>query len=346
MVTEPMPQRHPFEAAISRNWSPADWSDLTVLVAVSGGPDSIALLRALSRLHLGNPENLVVAHFNHQLRGEEAAGDEDFVQTLAAQLGLACHVDRWQCPPGDTRPQSEVAARNQRYQFLTSLASQLGARYVATGHTADDQAETILHRVIRGTGIGGLTGMPRSRRLSQLTTLMRPLRELRRHQVHEYLEHLQQPFRHDSSNTQRTFTRNRIRLELLPQLERDFNPRVQEALCRLAQLATQTQAVIDRQVSALRKSIQRDQDDGLVVLDCKQLGTDDAFLLQELLIQIWKEHGWPLREMGLERWESLTHSLTTLPETTKRFEFPGQIRGDYVNGCLRLSVAKRRSCTP
>ena len=209
---------------------------------------------------------------------------------------------------------------------------------MATGHTADDQAETILHRVIRGTGIGGLAGMPRSRRLSQLTTLIRPLRELRRQQVRDYLEYLQQPFRNDSSNTQRTFTRNRIRLDLLPQLERDFNPRVQEALCRLAQLATQTQAMIDRQVAAMRKAIQQHRDDGVIVLDCKQLGTDDAFLLQELLIQIWKERGWPLREMGLERWESLTHSLITVSETSKRFEFPGQIRGDYANGCLQLSA--------
>ena len=78
--------------------------------------------------------------------------------------------------------------------------------------------------------------------------------------------------------------------------------------------------------------------DGVIVLDCKQLGTDDAFLLQELLIQIWKERGWPLREMGLERWESLTHSLITVSETSKRFEFPGQIRGDYANGCLQLSA--------
>ena len=341
-----MSQRHLFETAISRDWSPADWSEVTVLVAVSGGPDSVALLRALAHLHRGNPENLMVAHFNHQLRAQEAAVDEDFVCALAAQLGLACHTGRWQCPPGETHPQSEAAAREQRYQFLTSLANQVGARYVATGHTADDQAETILHRVIRGTGIGGLTGMPRSRRLSQLTTLIRPLRELRRQQVREYLDHLRQPFRDDSTNTQRTFTRNRIRLDLLPQLERDFNPRVQEALCRLAQLATQTQAMIDRQVAGLREAIQQNREDGRVVLDCKHLGADDAFLLQELLIQIWKEHGWPLREMGLERWESLTHSLLTVPEAPKRFEFPGQIRGDYADGCLQLSENQGNAPAP
>ncbi|MEE3369894.1 MAG: tRNA lysidine(34) synthetase TilS [Planctomycetota bacterium] len=340
-----MPPRHPFETAVSRNWPPVDWSDVTILVAVSGGPDSVALLRALARLHCGKLENLVVAHFNHQLRAQEADDDEVFVCALAAQLGLACHTGRWQCPPGETLPQSEAAARDQRYEFLTSLAKQIGARYVATGHTADDQAETILHRVIRGTGIGGLTGMPRSRRLSQLTTLMRPLRELRRQQVREYLEHLQQPFRDDSSNTQRNFTRNRIRLDLLPQLERDFNPRVQEALCRLAQLATHTQAMIDRQVTVLRNAIQRDGKDGVVVLDCAHLDSDDVFLLQELLIQIWKEHGWPLREMGLERWESLAHSLVTVSETSKRFEFPGQIRGDYANGRLQLSDSRNKTST-
>ena len=340
-----MPPRHPFETAVSRNWSPADWSDVTVLVAVSGGPDSVALLRALVRLHRGKLENLVVAHFNHQLRAQEADDDEGFVCALAAQLGLTCHTRRWQRLPGETHPQSEAAARDQRYQFLTSLAKQIGARYVATGHTADDQAETILHRVIRGTGIGGLAGMPRSRRLSQLTTLLRPLRELRRQQVREYLEHLQQPFRTDSSNTQRMFTRNRIRLDLLPQLERDFNPRVQEALCRLAQLATQTQAMIDRQVAVLRNAIQRDGKDGVIILDCAHLDSDDVFLLQELLIQIWKEHGWPLREMGLERWESLAHSLITVSETPKRFEFPGQIRGDYANGRLQLSNNQDKAST-
>ena len=220
--TEP----HPFEAAVSREWPLTQWCDVSVLVAVSGGADSVGLLRALAALHRGDRRNLVVAHFNHQLRSEESDRDQEFVQALAGRLGFACQVGTCRPSSAATRSLSEVAARQERYRFLTALADQLGARYVATGHTADDQAETILHRVIRGTGIGGLSGIPRSRRLSQLTTLIRPLRDLRRRQVLSYLEHLGQPFTNDTTNTQLAFTRNRIRLDLIPQLERDFNPRV------------------------------------------------------------------------------------------------------------------------
>ena len=335
--TEP----HPFEAAVGREWPPTQWCDVSVLVAVSGGADSVGLLRALAALHRGDRRNLVVAHFNHQLRSEESDRDQEFVQALAGRLGFACQVGTCRPSSAATRSLSEVAARQERYRFLTALADQLGARYVATGHTADDQAETILHRVIRGTGIGGLSGIPRSRRLSQLTTLIRPLRDLRRRQVLGYLEHLGQPFTNDTTNTQLAFTRNRIRLDLLPQLERDFNPRVQEALCRLAHLADQTQAVIDRQVSALRDSIQLEQSESLVVLDCTGLEPHDAFLLQELLIVIWKERAWPLQEMGLERWQSLTESVSTRELTERVFDLPGRIRGEFINGRLQLSRQPR-----
>src|SRR3569623_1408931 len=165
-----------FERRLAEDWAPSDWSDLTVLVAVSGGADSVALLRGMAALRRSGPGRLIVAHFNHALRAA-AAEDERFVVELCRELGLVCEVGRSrvaeraaECGDG-----VEAAARHARYEFLQATADRLGARYVATAHTADDQAETILHRILRGTGLAGLSGMSRSRPLGQAVPLLRPM---------------------------------------------------------------------------------------------------------------------------------------------------------------------------
>ena len=158
---------HPFEAQLAAAWPPEDWQDVTVVLAVSGGADSVALLRAMTAVRGGGEGRLAAAHLNHQLRGAESDGDEAFVVELCGRLGIACEVGR--TPAGELAAESgdgiEAAARDARYRFLAATAARLGARFVATAHTADDQAETILHRILRGTGIGGLAGIARTRPL-------------------------------------------------------------------------------------------------------------------------------------------------------------------------------------
>src|SRR5262249_19663731 len=144
----------------------------------------------------------------------------------------------------DLRDGLEAAARDARYHFLRSTAERLGARYVATGHTADDQVETILHHILRGSGLAGLAGVPRLRSPSAAVTLIRPLLTIERTEVEDYLRQLGQDYRCDASNLSTEHTRNRIRHELLPLLADRFNPHVRDALRRLGTLAGEAQEVL------------------------------------------------------------------------------------------------------
>src|SRR5262249_9786947 len=142
---------------------------------------------------------LVVAHYNHGLRGAESDADEEFVVALAHSLACECRVGRasQEASLAQAEPlvlASEEASRATRYSFLTEMAKEVGARYVATAHTADDQAETVLHRVLRGTGLLGLAGMPRARALAPGLALVRPLLAVRREQVQAYLAEVNQTF--------------------------------------------------------------------------------------------------------------------------------------------------------
>src|SRR6516165_2210826 len=206
------------------------------VVAVSGGPDSVALLRLLLVLHKsGSIGTLTVAHLNHQLRDAASDVDEDFVRCLATNLGLPFRGQRINVAElARARGENlEGTARQVRYDWLTEIARREGARWVATGHTADDQAETVLHRLVRGTGLQGLSGIPPSRELAPGIELIRPLLNTTRAEVLSYLKDIRQSFCTDASNTDLSFTRNRIRQELLPALARDFNPEIVSVLCRL-----------------------------------------------------------------------------------------------------------------
>jgi tRNA(Ile)-lysidine synthase len=240
--------RRAHENKLAAAWRPEEWRDLTVLVAVSGGSDSVALLRGLAAIRIAGPGRLVVGHFNHGWRGQESEADEQFVTSLAAQLELPTEVGQAARSTSSSGPdprdgrkskRTEAAARRARYRFLEETATRLGARYVVTAHTADDQAETILQRIIRGTGIAGLAGIRRARPLGPAVTLLRPVLEFRRCELRAYLQSLGQEFREDASNADRRFTRNRIRHELLPLLTEHYYPGAAESLIRLGTLAAE-----------------------------------------------------------------------------------------------------------
>ena len=232
--------RHSLEAQLDAAWPPDRWQDVTALVAVSGGPDSTALLRALVALRPVGAGRLIVAHFNHRLRGAESDGDEQFVVELARSLGITCRMGR--AASGEGRGDlptmhdaeggrlSEERSRAARYEFLEQTAKEIGARYVVTAHTADDQAETVLHRILRGTGLAGLAGMAKAARLAP--GIARYARSwASRAPVHDYLAAIGQSFRHDSSNTALDYTRNRLRNDLLPKLAAEYNPAWSSRCC-------------------------------------------------------------------------------------------------------------------
>jgi tRNA(Ile)-lysidine synthase len=217
-----------------------------LVCAVSGGADSMALLyglHAANRPRLGE-WRLHVAHLNHGLRAE-AEADAQFVAASATTLGLACTIKAVDAA-AVARQRGltvEEAGRRLRYEFFEEVAEAIGARAVALAHHADDQAETVLHRIARGTGIHGLAGMQRRRsiRAGSEIAIVRPLLELRRSDLRAYLEERGITFRHDVTNDDaHAATRNRIRHQLMPLLRKLINPQVESALIRLAAHAERT----------------------------------------------------------------------------------------------------------
>ena len=192
-----------------------------LLVGVSGGADSVALLDAL--VQSGYKPH--VAHLNHQWRGAESDADAEFVRELAGKYGLPVTIE--------SRPveHDEDAARQARFKFFESIRIPV----VGLAHTADDQVETFLMRLIRGAGTTGLAGMLPDRQIGSLRVI-RPLLGVRRAEVIEYLKSRQLKWREDASNADRQFLRNRIRHELLPLLERDYNPGIRDVLLRTTEV--------------------------------------------------------------------------------------------------------------
>jgi len=346
-----MPTTPVFEQLLAASWPAEQWKDVSVVVAVSGGADSVALLRALAVLKQPGAGKLTAAHFNHRLRGDESDGDQQFVTQLCQKLGLLCAV-------GSSTPLAlesggdglEAAARDARYAFLQATAEQLGARYVVTAHTADDQAETVLQRVLRGTGLSGLAGIPRARTLGPAVTLLRPLLEIRRGQILDYLRMIEQPWREDSTNAELHFQRNRIRNELVPLLERDYNRAAVEALLRLAKLAADAQQVIDEQVSALLAAAVNWDGENAASVDCRKLAGRPRHLVRELLLRVWTLRSWPLQSMGFAEWDLLAGMALGTPESpasSKRI-LPGNVEAlRHANDlCLRRLAGDARDKKP
>lgn len=274
------------------------------LIAVSGGPDSVALLRLV---HAAG-RDVHVAHVNHGLRGAESDADEAFVRDLAEQLGVPCTVARLPpsgrsaVGPGQSR-NLEAAARRLRYAWLAELARQIGATWVATGHTADDQAETVLFHLLRGTGLRGLRGIAPRRLLAPGVELVRPLLAQRRADLRAWLHELGQTYRTDSSNNDPRFTRNRLRLEVLPLLTRTVHAHAVEHLARLAAQARQVQRELTRQARRLLGRCERPRAGEIVILDRQHLGAQSQTRVTEMLLVLFDREGWPRGRMTMRLWQ-------------------------------------------
>ncbi len=208
----------------SRNklWEPGN----SIIIGVSGGPDSTCLLQVLASIGAKYQWKLRIAHVNYRLRGKESDADEAFVRKLSEKYSIPLSVTH---PNVSKRTANlEEKLRDIRYRFFESLRKRHRFHFIAVGHTLDDQAETVLFRLIRGAGPRGLSAM-----LPKNGFLIRPLLETPRANILKYLEEQGLPYRTDQSNTDPKFTRNRIRNELLPLLE-TFNPKIRHALKRTA----------------------------------------------------------------------------------------------------------------
>lgn len=320
-------------------------------LAVSGGADSVALLRAFAELAPSLGVVLFVLHLNHNLRGPASEADANFVRELAAQLSLDAVIETEDVAALAERLHLsiEAAGRRARYTFFQRAAAAHRLDCIATAHTRDDQAETVLLRLLRGAGTSGLAGIHRSFDLSQLlpqspapealvspslpsqslppqapnTTgsrvahirhrlanvglaggaapapsprLIRPLLSITRQQVEEFLHSLGQPFRSDASNLDPRFLRNRVRGDLLPALERDYNPRLREALSETAEIAAAEDAFLDSLVSSVLGP-EAEPERGI---ELKLLNAQPLALQRRILRRFCRPHGLALDFAQLE----------------------------------------------
>jgi tRNA(Ile)-lysidine synthase len=236
-----------------------------VLVAVSGGPDSVVLVHLLLELQaMGDLTVAGLAHFNHQLRGVDADEDEAFCRAMADTLGLPIDVDRAAVATAarSAGRSIEDVARELRYAFLDRIANARGADAIAVGHSLDDQAETFLLRLIRGAGSRGLASiLPRAGRV------IRPLIDIARQDLRDYAADRALPFRTDATNDDLSIPRNRVRHELIPYLEREFTPGISRVLAREAAVAREDEDRLQQEAIDFAGSIVLSRTGGKTELD-------------------------------------------------------------------------------
>jgi tRNA(Ile)-lysidine synthase len=274
------------------------------VVAVSGGSDSVGLLRVLHSIAPTTGLKLSVAHLDHGTRGESGQADASFVSELAKTLEIPFDHGYWQ----PTRSAHfEADARKARYQWLTEVAKMREATVIAVAHTADDQAETILHRIIRGTGPRGLSGIPERRCLATNpdVTLVRPLLDVNRETIRDELSRIGQSFREDETNADLKWTRSRIRHDLMPKLRAEYNPRITEALIRLGHSIAGSNAAVSSRIQELGNRIILETTADTARIVRHDLSSLSPFLAIEVLRLAWHRCAWPEREMSKIRWERL-----------------------------------------
>lgn len=223
----------------------------TILVAVSGGPDSIALLHWLNTALMEYGIRIACAHYNHGFRGAESDADETFVARVCAQWHIPFYSEKGhlQNIVAAGGVNAQALAREYRYRFLQQIAIHIGANRIAVAHHRDDQIETILMRLIRGTGTTGLIGMPYARELAAGITVIRPLLDCTKEQITEYLSAHQLDSRSDSSNWSMDYRRNRVRMELLPLLAQ-YNTHVGTAVVELSRMLAEDEAELAQMAAA------------------------------------------------------------------------------------------------
>jgi tRNA(Ile)-lysidine synthase len=287
-----------------------------VVVAVSGGPDSLCLSHLLVALSQKTELTLIIAHLNHQLRGIESQADADFVKDMAAHWQLPIFLETHNIANlAAKRKQSiEETGRQVRYAFLWRVAAKTKANTIAVGHNADDQVETILMHFLRGTGLAGLRGiMPKieiarlrlypedipSQSLPQSPKIIRPLLEISRTEVEAYCQENKLSPRWDSSNQDTTFFRNRLRHELIPYLE-TYNPKIRQVLQHTAKVVAADTVILGQQMDRAWHLIVRSESSEVIEFDLKLWSGLPLALKRSILRQAVHSLRRNLRNIGFE----------------------------------------------
>jgi tRNA(Ile)-lysidine synthase len=312
-----------------------------VIVAVSGGADSMAMLLVLLQLRTVYNMTLIVAHVNHQLRGEESERDALFVEQQAVRLGLPFHHARVDVKAlrRSTGMSVQQAARALRYYCLHALCHSLEATRIALGHTADDQAETLLMRFVCGSGPTGLAGIPAVR-----LPFIRPLLTVSRPTIHAYLQSERCAWVDDSSNAHMVYLRNRIRLDLLPQL-RQYNPRIVKRLHELADMLRADSQVLEQQVDEWAVQTLAWPVRSGVEIHCRHFRLAPVAIQRRLLRRALEALGASPAAVGFRHIESLRQFMVA-GDGKRRSRWPGQIEAERHPETVRLWNASLAPTTP
>jgi tRNA(Ile)-lysidine synthase len=365
---KPSAKFHPLEIQVRK--TTAQFNMLTpgehVLVAVSGGADSTALLFCLNKFASSFPFSLTVAHLNHRIRGAEADEDQDFVRQMCESLGIpfVSEIIEVKQRAAEAKQNLEEFARSIRYEFLRRVAECVQAQKIAVGHNLNDQAETVLFRLIRGSSLEGLSSIHPV--IGGI--VIRPLLDCSRDSIRQYLNQQNIPYREDSSNTDLRYARNRIRRELLPYLEKSFNPQLAPILAREAFLARETWSFIESLAEEAYQSLHCRIDNGILLKVDNLLKLHPA-LQKQVVRQALKACLGSLRGIGsihienilslcatgrsgdhiqiphgsmvIRQFDSLqimTHSSPANPSYACRLEIPGQCRIPEISATFRCTI--------
>jgi tRNA(Ile)-lysidine synthase len=322
-------------AYLANLWPSATWRDVRVAVAVSGGPDSVALLRVIAGAKQASAGrgDVAVVHLDHRVRGEASRRDAEWVRELAQGLGLPLVVES----TAAAGSRSEEALRDERREFYRRAADALGARFIATGHTADDQAETVLFRLLRGTGLRGAAGIRPMAPLTPACALVRPLLGVTRGELIAYLAAIGQPYRSDNTNHDDNYARNWLRNQALPHLTERF-PTAASELAGFAERAAETSDLIEALAFELMQRATETTPTSTthIVLRSTMLAQSPQLLVVEALRLVWRKAGWPQQAMTALHWRRLGELATaTLPQAAT--VFPGGVRADRQGDLLVLA---------
>lgn len=324
------------------------WLQHRAVVAVSGGADSVALFRTLTHIagkkSATDANRLVVGHVDHAVRGDASAADGEFVKQLAKTFGadfVSVKLDL-RALLGEREKASEEVLRDARYQCLRKIARDNDARYLFTGHHLNDQAETILFRIFRGTGLAGLQGIPPIRR-DQNLTILRPLLTVPKATILEALTAADQPFRIDTSNATNDYSRNFIRNEILPSASYHYGLPIEESIVRLAQHAGSASEIESYAVDQVLASRQPGNDTGKVSMKTAKLSGLPIALIRAILIRLWQENRWPQDQMTFDRWQCMARKIQQSSVKPYVENLPGNLRFEVCDDELKVTCETLQS---
>jgi len=295
-----------------------------ILAAVSGGPDSVFLLHLLVRLKgkLGI-RGLAVCNLDHGLRGRESREDSLFVKRCADRLGLRFIHKRVKLKSRGAKGLStEELARDARYGFFNEAAARAGATVIATGHTLDDQAETVLMRFIKGASLKGIVGISPARAHGKFRVI-RPLIELEKAEIARYLDDAGIPYRIDSTNAEPLYFRNVVRSEIVPFLEK-YNPRLKRSLFNLAEHLREDFEFISREKRRVQKVMARRAGRG-VELRLKDIIVQPKAIQKEILRDSFERAGGEVKKLSFRHWKGV-ESLLKYGRRGNSIDLPGSVR--------------------